>query len=500
MRSTMIFRITIVCLTAFSATIFSNASADAQPPQTMNTLRASDIIVTSPWVDIRAFGAKGDGITDNTSAIQAAIDSITRGVVLIPEGNFKFTDTITISKHRVNILGLGRQTSILTFAPGSEKTAFLFRKWDEQPIVQNSIRNLAINGLGPGKKCAIQCVNQEELTIEDVAILHWTDNSHGSIGIRSRGKHLLRLNRISLNADIPIKLEKNPQIYIDADHYHFSDTYLIAHPTQPCILIDSGMNIFNFTIDGQNAWCVGKSGIYWNDTTSNMASYNVSISNVRIEQEIDSAAYLFHISHNHRLYNLKIDNIYGGLTSKGFYFRKIDNPLIMNSLYINPSGNQALNIDGTVNQLALLNNFWQQGTTATLTNQRILFSLPMHTLGAIPSTAFYGSTADADLKIVSQSSWSGPVTTLENNQTAKICSHTVNGLLFISEDDNASSIYMLKGTSHAAVEISDPDSVYTPRKDAVGSNIYREGTNYVLQNRRGKTIKYRWFIIGADGF
>lgn len=48
-----------------------------------------------PFVDVRNFGAEGDGTTDDTAAIQAAIDSLasTGGVVFLPPGTYQVTDS-----------------------------------------------------------------------------------------------------------------------------------------------------------------------------------------------------------------------------------------------------------------------------------------------------------------------------------------------------------------------------------------------------------------------
>lgn len=65
------------------------------------------IINRTPWVDVRDYGAKGDGVTDNTLRIQAVIDSIPveGGTVLIPEGRF-LSSTIDL-KSNLKIISEG---------------------------------------------------------------------------------------------------------------------------------------------------------------------------------------------------------------------------------------------------------------------------------------------------------------------------------------------------------------------------------------------------------
>jgi hypothetical protein len=64
-------------------------------------------------VSVKDFGAVGDGTTDDTAAIQAAIDSLgagtgspisPKGFVVIPNGTYLITNTITINK-RVSLVG-----------------------------------------------------------------------------------------------------------------------------------------------------------------------------------------------------------------------------------------------------------------------------------------------------------------------------------------------------------------------------------------------------------
>lgn len=60
------------------------------------------------WVSVKDFGAKGDGTTDDTAAIQAAVTSLTSsgGTLLFPAGNYKTTAPINWLP-RVNLLGVG---------------------------------------------------------------------------------------------------------------------------------------------------------------------------------------------------------------------------------------------------------------------------------------------------------------------------------------------------------------------------------------------------------
>ncbi len=63
--------------------------------------------MSTSWIDVRDFGAIGDGITDDTAAIQSAIDACNGGVVYFPPLPFKITDTLLLTKHHVSLLGDG---------------------------------------------------------------------------------------------------------------------------------------------------------------------------------------------------------------------------------------------------------------------------------------------------------------------------------------------------------------------------------------------------------
>jgi hypothetical protein len=60
------------------------------------TLETSNLVYARllPWADVKAFGAKGDGSTDDSSAIIATINS-GAAIILFPVGTYKITSNIT---------------------------------------------------------------------------------------------------------------------------------------------------------------------------------------------------------------------------------------------------------------------------------------------------------------------------------------------------------------------------------------------------------------------
>lgn len=63
-------------------------------------------------INVKMFGAKGDGITDDTLAIQNAIDS--GDIIYFPPGRYKITNTITLPDRLITVYGVKRH-SVLMF-------------------------------------------------------------------------------------------------------------------------------------------------------------------------------------------------------------------------------------------------------------------------------------------------------------------------------------------------------------------------------------------------
>lgn len=76
-----------------------------------NAAGVSTNIDSSGFVNVKDFGAAGNGLIDDTQAIQSAINT-GAGCILFPAGNYKVTATITIPP-KVTLRGIGRLSRII---------------------------------------------------------------------------------------------------------------------------------------------------------------------------------------------------------------------------------------------------------------------------------------------------------------------------------------------------------------------------------------------------
>jgi hypothetical protein len=164
---------------------------------------------SAPYVDVRAYGAAGDGTTDDTAAIQAAITAAaavgvtTFGtIVFFPAGVYKVSSTLTVPAGKyVSFLGVGRTSTLSWF--GADNGVMLdlgsnnaeaqvsvekLRFFDETESYPRAIK-LGADGVAVGlvnvsiKKCMFQNVasavdtwaETDQLTFEDNFVLYYTD-------------------------------------------------------------------------------------------------------------------------------------------------------------------------------------------------------------------------------------------------------------------------------------------------------------------------------------
>jgi hypothetical protein len=122
------------------ATNFKTAALSAKQKED-RILRA--LPATKDWANARSFGAKGDGTTDDTAAIQKAIDS--KRVVYLPLGFYAVNDTIRLKPDTV-LIGLHPGLTQLLLPNGSP----LFQGLDTPKALLESARggDAFVTGIG----------------------------------------------------------------------------------------------------------------------------------------------------------------------------------------------------------------------------------------------------------------------------------------------------------------------------------------------------------------
>lgn len=114
-----------------------------------------DYLPASAVFDVKEYGAKGDGITDDTTAMQAALDAANSaggGRVFVPSGTFLVSNHLVIYANVV-LAGAGRGVTILKMATSASQTVVITQGFAGNTGTNNTsspnefgIRDLTIDG------------------------------------------------------------------------------------------------------------------------------------------------------------------------------------------------------------------------------------------------------------------------------------------------------------------------------------------------------------------
>jgi len=108
-------------------------------------------------VNVKSFGAIGDGVNDDTSSIIAAIASVTSGVIFFPTGQYKVTSTINV-KDDIHLVGEGSNSnsgSVILFSLDdgtslfkSDSTTYLSNFHVRDILCKNPLITAGTGGMG----------------------------------------------------------------------------------------------------------------------------------------------------------------------------------------------------------------------------------------------------------------------------------------------------------------------------------------------------------------
>ena len=78
-------------------------------------------------LDVRAFGAQGDGVTDDTDAVRAGIDAASKSgrTLLLPKGTYLIKEPLRVTTHGLKIMGAGAQHTVLKAAAEMNRLLYL---------------------------------------------------------------------------------------------------------------------------------------------------------------------------------------------------------------------------------------------------------------------------------------------------------------------------------------------------------------------------------------
>lgn len=106
----------------------------------LKTISLGDTVIKGPgpWIDVKAYGALGDNVADDITAIQAAITAVPSqgGIVYFPPGYYRISSAISIDRDGVTLRGAGPNASIIistsTTANNVSIGAGLVQRWNNR--------------------------------------------------------------------------------------------------------------------------------------------------------------------------------------------------------------------------------------------------------------------------------------------------------------------------------------------------------------------------------
>ena len=147
-------------------------------------------------VSVKDFGAVGDGVTDDTAAIQAAIDANGGAVIFFPVGTYKITSPILITVASTRLVGDAQRARI--YNAGTDDA---FRFYSTSTAKSAYLANCAISGFfiyhaasATTTGAGVRLVQNNGFSLDDVYVLNHPE------GIRILGGQLNNLTNFQIFA------------------------------------------------------------------------------------------------------------------------------------------------------------------------------------------------------------------------------------------------------------------------------------------------------------
>lgn len=261
-------------LTLNSASITDTSGAISFGDEDLTT--TGSISSAGPFRNAKAYGAVGDGSTDDTAAIQAAIDALpsTGGTVLIPEGTFLISSSLVCDSYH-NIIGMGRDATRLKADSSLSDYVIKFTGTQGSNKIRFSIRDLTI--MGDGQSNPLGAISLDWCYIGTLERVFIQDFAHAS-GVGVLLDDVFNINIISSQANLGTSATPAGE----AGFKVIGGTQNITQVTWfDCLAQGNGIGIMiDDLTSAADGFVIEQCGIGGNDTKGISIGHNIS--NVRI--------------------------------------------------------------------------------------------------------------------------------------------------------------------------------------------------------------------------
>ncbi len=146
-----------------------------------------------PQLDVRQAGAKGDGTTDDTAAVQLALNS--GFPVVVSAGVYKITAKLTRSNEPLTIRGESDDTSIFSFTAGTGGI-----EWSSTSVFDAlHLRDLTLRADGTITGPAVSCSFEDELGLVNIQFAAENIFIHSNSGSWANGFYLFNARNASIS-------------------------------------------------------------------------------------------------------------------------------------------------------------------------------------------------------------------------------------------------------------------------------------------------------------
>ena len=167
---------------------------------------------TSGYKNARFYGATGDGVTDDTTAMQLAISSLLQFESLhIPSGTYKISSTLTLSAWRTSIYGDGMSTRLRRSADGFDILHVTPSNPASGVVSYFSLSDMELSGEGITNNTSGNGLRLTQLFRSLISNLHINGN-YG--GVLVEGCNSVHLNSLEIYADQNFNAEFKANSYL----------------------------------------------------------------------------------------------------------------------------------------------------------------------------------------------------------------------------------------------------------------------------------------------